>query len=306
MALFDSHRPSMNTLVLLCLLSVGMILLDRVGNQWVGKLDSHLGTITDSIIQAGYAPIGWYRNLRQTLSTQQQLSAELETLREENLLLKGQMQRYFALKSELNQLKDLLDGYPTPVPGVLLARKVGQPATAFEARFTINRGLNDDVRPGDPVIDAYGVIGQVERATRNGATVIMLTSRDHALSVRLSTTGATAIAQGQGVNEPLFLERIPERFNLGEGDLLTTSGLDGVFEPGQPVARITEVLPDSGQGFVNLYAEPLARTKQIDYVLVLTQAPDEHRSTSDEPRLEQIAPHLPAEIRRPSDQEGSP
>ena len=297
MALFDSHRPSVNLLVLLCLLSVAMLVLDRLGNQSIGKLDSRLGTVTDSIIQISYAPVGAYRNARERLQTQQMLAEELDSLREENLLLKGQMQRYFSLKAELDQLKALLEGYQTPVPGVLLARRTGQPATAFEGRFTINRGLADDVRPGDPVIDAHGVIGQVERATRHNATVIMLNARNHALSVRLSNTGATAVAHGQGIAEPLFLERIPERLNLDAGDLLITSGLDDAFDSGQPVARVVKVLPDTGQGFVDLLAEPLAQTEQIDYVLVLTRPPDAPSGQVPTQQLEQIAPNQPPQMR---------
>jgi rod shape-determining protein MreC len=273
MALFDTHRPGLNTLLVLVMVSIALMSLDRIGTRWVGQLDQGLGSLSDGIIETIHQPVVMARHVGRWFVERSELHAELDQLREENVLLRGQMQQFVSLQREVDELRALLDGKASEVPAVLLARRVGHPPTPNKHLFTIGRGFDDDVRPGDPVIDAHGIVGQVLRSTATGATIIELTSRDHILSVVLGDTGRTALLRGTGA-EHLVAERVPERTKVQAGDLLTTSGIDEAFPRGYPVARVTAVETDEAQGFIRLIAEPVADLDRLDYVLVVTAPPD--------------------------------
>ncbi|KTG17924.1 MULTISPECIES: rod shape-determining protein MreC [unclassified Guyparkeria] len=273
MALFDTHRPGLNTLLVLVVVSIALMSLDRIGTRWVGQLDQGMGSVTDGIIETIHQPVVLARSIGRWFIERNELHQDLDRLREENTLLRGQMQQFVSVKREVDELRALLDGEASDVPAVLLARRIGHPPTPDDNLFTIGRGFGDDVRPGDPVIDAHGVVGQVLRSTATGATIIELTSRDHILSVVLGDTGRTTLLRGTGT-EQLVAERVPERTQIQAGDLLTTSGIDKAFPRGYPVARITAIETDEAQGFIRVIAEPVADLARIDYVLVVTEAPD--------------------------------
>jgi len=273
MALFDTHRPGLNTLLVLVVVSIALMSLDRIGTRWVGQVDRGMGSVTDGIIETIHQPVVMARSIGRWFVERGELHDELDRLRKENTLLRGQMQQFVSLKREVDELRGLLDGQASTVPGVLLARRVGHPPDLNGNLFTIGRGFNDDVRPGDPVIDAKGVVGQVLRSTAAGATVIELTSRDHILSVVLGDTGRTTLLRGTG-DDQLIAERVPERTQIQAGDILTTSGIDAAFPRGYPVARVTAIKTDEAQGFIRVIAEPVADLARLDYVLVVTAPPD--------------------------------
>lgn len=280
MALFDSHRPGLNRLLVLVVVSIALMSLDRIGTRWVSQLDQGMGSVTDGIIQTINQPVVMANSIGRWFVGRGELHDELDRLREENTLLRGQMQQFVSLKREVDELRTLLDGEASDVPGVLLARRIGHPPTPNANLFTISRGFDDDVRPGDPVIDAHGIVGQVLRSTATGATVIKLTSRDHILSVVLGNTGRTALLRGTNGNQ-LVAERIPERTKVQAGDVLTTSGIDKAFPRGYPVAQITAIEADEAQGFIRVVAKPVADLARLDYVLVVTEPPDAAETDSE-------------------------
>lgn len=273
MALFDSHRPGFNRLLVLVVLSIVLMSLDRIGTRWVDSVDSDAGSFTDGLARLVSQPVELARGISARFTEREELLEERQRLEEENLLLRGQMQQYASLSREVNKLRELLNGRPIEVPPVLLARRIGHPPRPDGHLFTIDRGLDDDVRPGDPVIDADGLVGQVLRSTRLGSTVIEVTSRDHMVSVLLGDTGRSALLRGTGESE-LMVQRVPDRTSIQPGDLLATSGIEGVFPRGYPVARITHIATGEAQGFVRLHAEPVADLSRIDHVLVITAPPD--------------------------------
>lgn len=274
MTLFESHRPGITKLLILVLLSVFLMALDRAGSAWSKHINTGIGSLTDGIARIVHAPAVWRENLSLFLESQTEQVKKIQTLEEENLLLKGQMQQFYDLQKQLNQLKKLLHGQRTEVPNVLLARLIAINEDPEQRTFTINRGIRDGVRPGQPVIDGQGIIGQILRSSLTGAVVLEVDSHRHALSVAIGDTGYIGIVKGTDAPETLIMKRIPERFHVKIGDLLTTSGLDGVFPQGYPVARITQVQDERSQAFVNIKAKPVADLDHISQVLVLTNPPD--------------------------------
>jgi len=284
MALFETNRPSITKLLVLILLSLALMAFDRAGSTWASRVNLGIGSVTDGITRLLHMPGTWFNAIGENFADKRNQAKEIATLQRENLLLKGQMQRYFTMENDNQQLRSLLHGRERVPNGILLARYLGKNPAPDKHSFTIDRGLSDGVVPGQAVIDGNGLIGQILRSTMTGATVIELISKHHAVSVSLGNTGFVGILKGTGDRNQLTMTRIPDRYTVKAGDLLTTSGLDGVFPRGYPVARVTQVNDDQRHAFINIIAKPLANLNRLDLMLVLTQSPGKASATDGKTR----------------------
>jgi rod shape-determining protein MreC len=140
----------------------------------------------------------------------------------------------------------------------------------YNQRLVINKGQTNDVALGSPVIDAGGVIGQITRLSPMTSEVTLLTDQNQSIPVLNSRTGARNITNGdmlEGV--PMIeLKFVPASADVKEGDLLTTSGIDGVYPAGLQVARISHIERRVDISFARIHAKPLAQL-QGRHVLVL-------------------------------------
>jgi len=181
----------------------------------------------------------------------------------------------------LRQLLDLQGSVTTPSQVAEILFDVLDP---YNQRVVINKGQLKDVALGSPVIDAGGVLGQVTRVYPLSAEVTFLTDRDQSIPVLNSRTGARNVASGdifEGVPQ-IELKFVPASADVKEGDLLTTSGIDGVYPAGLHVARISNVERRVEISFARIHAKPLAEMKGR-HVLVLqptgTQLPVKGKSS---------------------------
>ena len=140
----------------------------------------------------------------------------------------------------------------------------------YNQRLVINKGQTSGVALGSPVIDAGGVIGQITRLYPMTAEVTLLTDQNQSIPVLNSRTGARNITNGdmlEGV--PMIeLKFVPASADVKEGDLLTTSGIDGVYPAGLQVARISHIERRVDISFARIHAKPLSEL-QGRHVLVL-------------------------------------
>ena len=167
----------------------------------------------------------------------------------------------------LRQLLDLQGSVTTPSQVAEILFDVLDP---YNQRVVINKGQLKDIALGSPVIDAGGVLGQVTRVYPLSAEVTLLTDRDQSIPVLNSRTGARNVASGdifEGVPQ-IELKFVPASADVKEGDLLTTSGIDGVYPAGLHVARISNVERRVEISFARIHAKPLAEMKGR-HVLVL-------------------------------------
>jgi rod shape-determining protein MreC len=140
----------------------------------------------------------------------------------------------------------------------------------YNQRIVIDRGLLKNVALGSPVIDAGGVVGQVTRVYPLTSEVTLLTDRDQSIPVLNSRTGARNITSGDVLaGLPMIeIKFVPASADVKEGDLLTTSGIDGVYPAGLQVARISHIERRVNISFARIHASPLAELKGR-HVLVL-------------------------------------
>lgn len=145
-------------------------------------------------------------------------------------------------------------------------------ADPYSRKVIIDRGLADGIEPGSPVVDESGVLGQVTRVHPLVSEVTLVVDREQAIPVLNARTGARSLAYGDptGQGGTLELRYMPGNSDVQVGDLLTTSGVDGLYPPGLPVARVVKVERRPDSGFARIDCAPLAMVQGARHVMVLT------------------------------------
>jgi rod shape-determining protein MreC len=174
------------------------------------------------------------------------------------------------LANENKQLRALLELKPGLTVKSVAAEVMYEAADPFSRKFYINRGLAQGLVPSSPVITEGGVIGQVTRVYPLSSEVTLLTDRDAAIPLLNTRTQLRAAAFG-GVAQGSALELrfVSANTDVKVGDVLHTSGVDGVYPPGLPVATVTLVEKQADGGFTRVVLAPLAAVDRVRHVLVL-------------------------------------
>lgn len=146
--------------------------------------------------------------------------------------------------------------------------------TNFAATVDINRGRNDGVLAGMPVVANGGVVGQVVSTTLHGATVRLITDPNSSVSVTFGAAQVPVLVSGRGVNSGLDVSSIPVTDQVSVGSLLSTSGLEGgTFPAGLPVARVRRITVTPGSSTYEAQVAPTADLAHLDYVDVVLWEP---------------------------------
>ena len=202
-------------------------------------------------------------------SSQRALADENAALRR-LLVEQGPAVQGFALLQQDNaQLKALL----------ALRERYASAATAVEVLYTgrdpfaqklfVDKGTDAGIVPGEAVIDAEGVVGQVTRVFPFMAEVTLVGDKDHAVPVKVVRTGVRSVLYGSGTGRSPELRFTAPNADIEVGDLLVTSGIDGTYPPGLAVAQVATLERDTGQMFARITARPLAGADRSRHLLVL-------------------------------------
>ncbi|APW47944.1 rod shape-determining protein MreC [Rhodoferax antarcticus] len=188
------------------------------------------------------------------LGLQSQRAQQVEQLNQENAQLRGLL----GLRERVNA-------------PALAAQILYDAADPFTRKVIIDKGALAAVQPGSPVLDELGVLGQVTRVYPLVSEVTLITDRNQAVPVLNARTGLRALAFGDAASRSgaLELRFLDANVDLQAGDLLTTSGVDGVYPPGLQVARISSVEHGADSAFARVRCEPVAAVNSGLHVLVL-------------------------------------
>ena len=211
--------------------------------------------------------------LSESLATRRKLQEEIDSLHTQQLVQKAQMQKLAALEVENIRLRELLDSSFEVGEKILIAELMSVNLDPYKHQVVINKGELHDVFPGQPLVDAEGVMGQIVHAGPYSSTAILITDTAHAIPVQVNRNGLRTIALGSGAINRLELPYIPNSADIRPGDLLTTSGLGGRFPPGYPVASVDVVDHDPGSAFARVTATPLAHLNSSREVLLVWPSP---------------------------------
>ena len=221
------------------------------------------------------APVQFGANLVSNVQSRRQLLADNERLQAENLLLSTKSQRYSALESENQRLRKLLDSSSAFPQQVVMADVLAIETTPSARQVVLDKGSNQGVFVGQPMLDAYGVVGQVAYVGLFSSTGLLITDPRHALPVLLNRSGLRAIAVGGELPDELSLSFVSVNADVKEGDLVVTSGLGGRFPAGYPVGHVKSVGVKPGDAFATVVVEPSAKVGHSrEVMLVGPQARD--------------------------------
>ena len=176
------------------------------------------------------------------------------------------------LAAENQQLRALLGLRPALSVKSVAAEILFEAADPYSRKVFIDRGATQGVLRGAPVVNEAGVLGQVTRVYPLTAEVTLLTDRDAAIPVintRTQQRSAAFGGAGGGANPGLELRFMAGNADVQAGDSLSTSGLDGVYPPGLPVAKVTAVERRADSGFARIALTPAASPDGVRHVLVL-------------------------------------
>ena len=208
-----------------------------------------------------------------TQSTQRGLIKQNDELKQQHQSDAAQLLQLQALQSENQQLRNL-DGLPirneftTQLVEVIYAER-----DVFSRKVLINKGADADVRLGQVVMDDNGIVGQITRVYPWLSEVTLVTEKDHAVPVQVLRNGLRAIVFGAGDTSQLSLRYMPNSADIQNDDVLVTSGIDGIYPPGIPVARVIKVEHDAAYPFARVVCLPLAGVDKHRHLLILSSLP---------------------------------
>ncbi|MBG6073306.1 MULTISPECIES: rod shape-determining protein MreC [unclassified Polaromonas] len=175
------------------------------------------------------------------------------------------------LMQENNRLRKLLDLKAQLATPVFAAEVVYDAADSYTRKVIIDKGQVHKVALGSPVLDESGVLGQVTRVYPLVSEVTLVVDPDLAIPVLNVRTGARSVAYGDPTvgGTGMELRFMGSNADVQEGDLLTTSGVDGVYPPGLSVARVSRIERRAESAFSKIYCVPQALTTGARHVIVV-------------------------------------
>ncbi|MDX1572032.1 MAG: rod shape-determining protein MreC [Xanthomonadales bacterium] len=281
LALADRGASTAAHLAAYCVVAVLLMVSDHQSG-YLDRVRAMLSSLVYPVYQVIDWPVHATSSVAEALSERGELLSENEDLRRRWLLAQAQLNRLAALRAENQRLRALLDSSSELGERVIVGELIEIDLDPFIHRVALNRGERDGIFIGQPVADAGGILGQVERVSQLTAFVRLITDPSHAIPVTVNRTGLRTIAYGTGHPDQLLLQDVPPSADIRAGDLLVTSGLGGRFPAGFPVGEVDEVHRDPGSAFLRVLAHPTAAIDRSREVLLVwpDQLPSELNSES--------------------------
>ena len=218
------------------------------------------------LVDLPFAIAGW---AGETLAFRQSLLEENRELREKQQTLQFRLQKLDALESENQRLRSLLQSSSRKWERVLIAELLQVDFDPFRNLVLLNKGENDGVFEGHPLLDAHGVLGQVVHVSPISSSALLITDPSHSVPVQVNRNGLRTLAVGTGDDNRLDIPHLPNNADIKVGDLLVTSGLGLRFPPGYPVAKVSNIEIDPTRPFATVTATPMAHLKRTREVLLV-------------------------------------
>ena len=203
-----------------------------------------------------------------SLSQAQSESAQARERLALQSLRAGQVEQLAQENKRLRQLLGLKEQLALPV---MAAEVLYDAADPYTRKVIIDKGQAHQVDLGSPVLDESGVLGQVTRVLPLVSEVTLVVDRDLAIPVLNVRTGARSVAYGDPLigGSGMELRFMGSNADVQVGDLLTTSGVDGVYPPGLPVAWVSRIEHRAESTFSKIYCVPQALTTGARHVIVV-------------------------------------
>ncbi len=282
---FFARGPS--PLARLTLFGLAALVLMFIDSRFrtLNSVRSVIASIVHPMQSVALMPLNAWRAGATWLESRNAVQSENDALRQRALKDAQAVQGYKALEDENARLRALLSLRTEAKLSGVAAQIMSAGRDPFSQHTFIDRGAQHGIKLGQAAIDASGVVGQVTRLHPLVAEVTLVTEKDLAIPVRNDRTGVRLVMFGRGAEQPPELRYVQPSVDVQVGDLLTTSGVDGLYPPALAVAKVSSVSRDPGQLFLRVQCAPLAGLQASRQVLVLETpaAPPEIPKPAPEP-----------------------
>ncbi|MEE8618236.1 MAG: rod shape-determining protein MreC [Nitrosomonadaceae bacterium] len=276
---FFKHGPSpLMRLVFFGLLSLILMAVDN-HFKYLPEIRQTISVVIYPVQKLSYVPATIYDLV--SVFFFQNLADENALLKQQHLLASGQLQQLLALRAENEHLRKLLESKPRNKSKFILAEIVSVPRDPFNRKIMLDKGIQSGIQSGQVVVDDLGVVGQITRIYPWLSEVTLITDKDHSVPVQVVRNGIRSVASGTGKNRTLELRYMANNIDIQNGDLLVTSGIDGVYPSGLPVALVSKIKRNNAaHAFAYITCTPVAGVDRNKQVLILSlQLPSPKNTT---------------------------
>ncbi|BBE52249.1 Cell shape-determining protein MreC [Ferriphaselus amnicola] len=284
---FKRGYPPFVRFAFFALLSLVLLVVD-VRFRTLDTVRYGLSLLVQPVQRVLSLPFASLHDAREYFYTQSSLirhSEELQRLHDNDRVQLMQLQ---AIEAENQQLRKLLEIKNHVEFRSQLAEIIYDEKDVFRRRIFLDKGTQADVQAGQVVMDDNGIVGQVTRVYPLMSEVTLVTDKDQAVPVEVLRNGLRTVLFGFGDINHLAVRYTPVSADIQENDLLMTSGIDGTYPPGLPVARVTKIERDATYPFARILCTPVAGVDQHRQLLILSgqaKLPPAPEPASDEPAL---------------------
>ena len=270
---FFNRGPSPGVrLAFFSLLSLLLLFVDA-RYRYLESARSVLSILTYPLQRAVAAPGVLWQQADSFFTLQGSVLRDNTRVRQQHTLDSVQLQQFQILQGENQHLRELLAvqqraTYPTQLAEIVYVER-----DIFKRKLFLDKGAQANVQAGQVVIDDIGVVGQVTRVYPWLSEVTLITDKDHSVPVQALRNGLRTMVFGSGDTGDLTLRYMPNSADIKEGDVLVTSGIDGTYPPGLPVARVGRIERDPAYPFARIQCSPMAGVDRHRQLLILSGLP---------------------------------
>jgi rod shape-determining protein MreC len=239
--------------------------------QWLAMRPQVFMEYTGEYMQERDVAQASERDARQQLLVQARRSGQVEQLALENKQLRELLNLSKRLETKGQTAEVLYDA-----------------ADPFTRKLIIDKGMVNGIKPSSPVMDEHGILGQVTHVLPLLSEVTLVTDREHSIPVLNTRTGARGVAYGESGGAPLLeLRFMATNADIEVGDMLSTSGVDGIYPAGVLVGKVSKVERRAETAFARILCEPVGRVQGARHVMVLEPLSDQLPAR---PQIEKVQP----------------
>ena len=266
--IFSKRSPLSVQLFISLALALTLIVLD-INYRPFKEIRYYLDTIISPLYYVSNVPKSSFDSLYEMSKSQEALIKENTKLQEKLMQQKNDLLLLEYLKHENSRLRGLLDSPLRHDEHKMAAQVLLADTDPYVYQVVINKGKNDGVYVGQPVVDEKGIVGQIYQTAQATSRAILVCDYQHAIPVQVLRNDISMVAVGNGCSNDLTLDFLPNNVDIKVGDILVTSGLDGRFPEGYPVAVVSSVKLDISDSTPIISATPTADLKRLRYLLLL-------------------------------------
>ncbi len=261
--------PSMFTrLVVLVLISGVMMLMDHRGHQ-LQRIRAGLDVMVYPLQILASLPVRIGGGVADFFRGKTGLQENYNRLQEEQRALLLKLEKYSALEAENAHLRGLLGAAQHLTERATVADIIELSPEPFSRKIVIAKGSNSGLYLAQPVVDAFGIMGQITELSPVTSKITLITDPSHAIPVQVVRNGLRAIVFGTGAHDVVEVPYLTASADIRDGDELVSSGMGGVFPGGYPVAKILRVINNPNESFLKIIARPAAHLDHNKEVLLI-------------------------------------